>query len=120
MSKDTVVIGASTNEERYGYKATVSLKKHGHKVYPIGIKAGKIEGLDIITERPAIQNVDTVTLYVGPANQEGWQDYIFSLKPKRIVFNPGTENPVFEKAAQEKGIETIEACTLVMLSIGNY
>lgn len=120
MSKDTVVIGASENTERYSYKATVSLKNHGHKVYPVGIKKGSIEGLNIITEKPDIQNVDTVTLYVGPQNQEGWQDYIFSLNPKRIIFNPGTENPVFEKAAREKGIETIEACTLVMLSIGNY
>lgn len=120
MSKDTVVIGASENTERYSYKATVSLKRHGHKVYPVGIKAGSIEGLSILTDKPAIQNIDTVTLYVGPQNQEGWQDYIFSLNPKRIIFNPGTENPVFEKAAQAKGIETVEACTLVMLSIGNY
>lgn len=120
MSKDTVVIGASENEERYSYKATVSLKHHGHKVYPVGIKSGTIEGLNIITERPAIQNVDTVTLYVGPQNQDGWKEYIFSLKPKRIIFNPGTENSAFEKEAREKGIEPIEACTLVLLSIGNY
>ena len=120
MGKDTVVIGASPSEEKYGYKATVSLKRHGHKVYPVGIKAGKIEDLDIITERPLIQNVDTITLYVGPKNQDGWKDYIYSLKPKRIVFNPGTENETFEKELRAKGIETIEACTLVMLSIGNY
>ena len=120
MSKDTVVIGASENEERYSYKATVSLKNHGHKVYPVGIKSGNIEGINIITDKPSIQNVDTVTLYVGPQNQPGWEEYIYSLKPKRIIFNPGTENPVFEKAAKAKGIETVEACTLVMLSIGNY
>ena len=120
MGKDTVVIGASVSEEKYGYKATVSLKNHGHKVYPIGIKAGTIQGLDIITDKPVIQNVDTVTLYVGAQNQEGWKDYIFSLKPKRLIFNPGTENSVLEAEAKEKGIETIEACTLVMLSIGNY
>ena len=120
MGKDTVVIGATPSEEKYGFKATVSLKNHGHKVYPIGIKAGNIEGLDIITDKPTIQNVDTVTLYVGPQNQDGWKDYIFSLKPKRLIFNPGTENEVLEAAAKAKGIETVQACTLVMLSIGNY
>jgi predicted CoA-binding protein len=120
MSKDTVVIGATPSEEKYGYKATVSLKKHGHKVYPVGIHSGNIEGLDIITEKPMIQNVDTVTLYVGPKNQDAWKEYIYSLKPRRIVFNPGTENPQFEAEAREKGIEAVEACTLVMLSIGNY
>jgi predicted CoA-binding protein len=120
MGKDTVVIGASPSEEKYGYKATVSLKRHGHKVYPIGIKTGMIEGQEIITDRPQIQNVDTITLYVGPQNQDGWKEYIYSLKPKRIVFNPGTENEAFEKELRSKGIEAIEACTLVMLSVGNY
>ena len=120
MSKDTVVIGGTSSEEKYGYKATVSLQKHGHKVYPVDLRAGKIGDIEVLTGKPEIQNVDTVTLYVGPKNQEGWQDYIFSLRPKRIIFNPGTENEVFEKAAQAKGIETIEACTLVMLSVGNY
>lgn len=120
MSKDTVVIGASDNEERYAYKATVSLKQHGHKVYPVGLRSGSIEGTEIFTDKPVIQNVDTVTLYVGPQNQDGWKDYIFSLKPKRIIFNPGTENPTFEAEVRAKGIEAVEACTLVMLSIGNY
>jgi len=120
MSKDTVVIGGTSSEEKYGYKATVSLKNHGHKVYPVDLKAGKILDIDVLTGKPAIQNVDTVTLYVGPKHQADWQDYIFSLKPKRLIFNPGTENKVLEAAAKAKGIETIEACTLVMLSIGNY
>lgn len=120
MSKDTVVIGATSSPEKYGYKATVSLKRHGYKVYPVDLRAGKVEDIEVQAGKPDIKNVDTVTLYVGPKHQEMWQDYIFSLKPKRIIFNPGTENPVFEKAAQERGIETIEACTLVMLSIGDY
>ena len=120
MSKNTVVIGATSSPEKYGYKATVSLHRHGHKVYPVDLKAGNVEGIEVQSGKPDIQNVDTVTLYVGPKNQELWQDYIFSLKPKRLIFNPGTENPVLEKAAREKGIETVEACTLVMLSIGNY
>lgn len=120
MSKNTVVIGASPNFDRYSYKATVSLLSHGHTVYPVGMRAGKINELNIITDKPIIKDVDTVTLYVGPQNQATWQEYIFALRPKRIIFNPGTENPEFEKAATKKGIECIEACTLVMLSIGNY
>lgn len=120
MGKNTVVIGASPNIERYSYKATVRLNQHGHKVYPVGLRSGKIEGTDIITNKPSIQNIDTVTLYVGPQNQDAWKEYIFSLKPKRIIFNPGTENAEFENEAAEKGIECVEACTLVMLSVGNY
>jgi predicted CoA-binding protein len=120
MGKTTVVIGASPNFERYSYKATVSLQNHGHKVYPVGLRAGKINQTDIITNKPEIEGVDTVTLYVGPQNQLAWQDYIFSLNPKRIIFNPGTENPELEKAGNSKGIECVEACTLVMLSVGNY
>jgi predicted CoA-binding protein len=120
MSKDTVVIGASPNADRYSYKATVSLKRYGHKVYPVGLRAGKIDGIEIITGRPALENIDTVTMYVGPQNQAVWQDYILSLKPKRIIFNPGAENSVLAEAAAKLGIECVEACTLVMLSIGNY
>ncbi len=120
MGKKTVVIGASDNTERYAYKATRSLQNHQHEVIPIGLRAGKINGLEIITDKPIIDNVDTVTLYVGPQNQPVWQDYILSLKPKRVIFNPGTENPEFEKKLTEKGIEPVEACTLVLLSVGNY
>ena len=76
--------------------------------------------LDIITDKPGLQNIDTVTLYVGPDNQAPWIDYIISLKPKRIIFNPGTENIEFETLAESKGIEALEACTLVLLSINQY
>lgn len=118
--KKTVVIGASENPERYSYKATMALQKHNHEVIPIGIKDGEIDGIKIITTKLPIDFVDTVSLYVGPQNQAFWYDYIISLNPKRVVFNPGTENPEFEQLLKEKKIETIEACTLVMLSIGNY
>lgn len=120
MNKSTVVIGASDNEERYSYKATMALKSHGHTVYPVGIRAGKIDSLDIITEKKTFENIDTVTMYVGAANQPGWYDYVLGLHPKRIVFNPGTENLELMKLAEAKGIECTEACTLVMLSVGNY
>jgi predicted CoA-binding protein len=119
-NKPTVVIGASPNTDRYSYKATISLQNHNHTVYPIGIRNGKINDLDIITNKPTLENIDTVTLYVGPDNQPAWFDYIFSLNPKRIIFNPGTENPEFEALAISKGIEVLDACTLVLLSINQY
>lgn len=118
--KKTIVIGASDNPNRYAYRAVHSLKSHGHEVVPVGIRKGQIAGLDIRTDRPAEGEVDTVTLYVGPQNQPAWYDYILELKPKRIIFNPGTENEELERRAQAQGIRTEEACTLVMLSIGNY
>lgn len=120
MNKTTVVIGASADESRYSYKATMSLKKHGHKVFPVGLKQGTIDGETILTDKPPLKDVDTVTLYVGPKNQSFWTDYILSLHPKRIIFNPGAENPEFLAVAEKNGIECQEACTLVMLSIGNY
>ncbi len=119
-NKTTVVIGASPNTDRYSYKATFSLLKHGYTVYPVGLRNGKIHGLDIITDKPEIKDVDTVTLYVGPAHQDAWIDYILSLKPKRIIFNLGAENAAFESLAESKGIETLHACTLVMLAINEY
>jgi predicted CoA-binding protein len=119
-NKPTVVIGASPNSDRYSYKATIRLLQHQHTVFPIGIRSGQINGLDIITDKPGLQNIDTVTLYVGPDNQAPWIDYIISLKPKRIIFNPGTENIEFEALAERKGIEALEACTLVLLSINQY
>jgi len=120
MLKKTIVIGASDNPERYAYKATVQLNKHGHPVIPVGLRKGKINDIDVLDDRPQIIDVDTVTLYVGPKNQSYWYNYILNLNPKRIVFNPGTENPEFEKMAEAKGIEVLEACTLVLLSTGQY
>lgn len=119
-NKPTAVIGASPNNDRYSYKATISLQRHNHTVYPIGIKKGEINGLTLITDKPDLESIDTVTLYVGPDNQPFWIEYIISLKPKRIIFNPGTENPEFQALAESLGIEVLEACTLVMLSIGEY
>lgn len=120
MTKATAIIGASAKPERYAYMATSRLKKHGHPVFPIGIREGSIEGEIILTNKPQLTDIDTVTLYIGPQNQPEWEEYIFSLNPKRIIFNPGTENPDFQKKATERGIEAIEACTLVLLSIDQY
>lgn len=120
VSLSTLVLGASSNPERYSYKAVKKLAEYGHTVIPVGIKSGKIEQWDILTGQPLLPNIHTISLYVGPANQTDWITYILQLAPKRIIFNPGTENPLLVKEASAKGIECTEACTLVMLSIGNY
>ena len=118
--KKTLVLGASDNPARYAYRAAHMLKNHGYEVVPVGIRKGEVAGLTIHTDRPAVTDIDTVTLYVGPQNQPAWYDYILNLKPKRILFNPGTENPELEELAHQSGIRTEEACTLVLLSIGQY
>ena len=119
--KNTLILGASPNPERYAYKATIMLSDKGHKVYPVGLREGEINAHTILTNTPIIEDVDTVTLYIGPQRQTQYYDYIVNqINPKRIIFNPGTENEELEKLAQEKGIETEVACTLVLLSVGNY
>jgi predicted CoA-binding protein len=118
--KKTLVIGASENPSRYSYKAINSLLKHQHEVVAIGVKEGVVNGVKIETQHLPFKDIDTITLYVNPAIQKEFYDYIFSLNPKRIIFNPGTENNEFEKLARIKGIETEEACTLVMLSANQY
>ncbi len=120
--KKTVVIGASENPDRYAQLATMSLHKHGHDVVPVGLKEGKINGISILSlkENPDVQNVDTVTLYVGPLHQSAWYDYILRLKPKRVILNPGTENPELEQLLEKNNIEYTAACTLVLLSTGQY
>lgn len=119
-SKKTVVIGASPNTSRYSNKAVRLLNSYNHEVVPIGIRKGKISNYDIVLDRPVINDVDTVTLYVGPQNQPPYFDYILSLKPKRIIFNPGTENDKFAQLAMNNGIEVVENCTLVMLHSDLY
>ncbi|MFQ3214078.1 MAG: putative CoA-binding protein [Marivirga sp.] len=122
MSKKTVIIGASTNPSRYAYFAADRLISAGHEIVPVGIKKGEVFGEEIldIRQSPAVADVDTVTLYLGPQNQREYYDYIVSLNPKRIIFNPGTENPELLNKAQAAGIETEYACTLVMLGSGEY
>lgn len=119
-SKKTMVLGASENPTRYSFLAVNRLRANGHPVVAIGNKKGVIGDTTILTERPAEQDIDTVTLYLNPQLQQQYYDYIFSLKPKRIIFNPGTENEELEEMAKAKGIQPVEACTLVMLSTGQY
>jgi predicted CoA-binding protein len=118
--KKTLVLGASENPERYGYKATQMLLEYGHEVIPFALKKGQIHQLHIVNQLPQNETIDTVTLYLNPKNQEGYRDYILSLKPRRVIFNPGTENPDFEKQLEENGIQALEACTLVLLRTGRF
>ena len=120
MSKKTLVLGASENPARYSNKAINSLRRKGHEVVAIGKRKGQVLNVPIDTEQAPMEGIDTVTLYLNPTNQQPYIDYILSLKPKRIIFNPGTENIQLEVLAEEAGIEPMEACTLVLLSIGKY
>jgi uncharacterized protein len=118
--KRTIVLGASPNPDRYAFKATKKLKDYGYEVIPMGNKKGEIDGIIIQNENTQHEDVDTITLYLNPENQKPYYEYIFSIKPKRIIFNPGTENIELIKMAKENGIETEIACTLVLLSLGDY
>ncbi len=119
-NKKTVVIGASTNESRYSFKAVKLLLKYAHTVVPLGIKEGTIKGYKIIIGKPKIENVHTITMYVGSKRQNDYYDYIISLKPKRVIFNPGTENPEFYNLLKKENIEIVQNCTLIMLNSNNF
>ncbi|HBG69860.1 MAG: CoA-binding protein [Bacteroidetes bacterium GWF2_43_63] len=119
-NKPTLVLGASPNPSRYSYLATLKLSEHGHTVYPIGNKNGKIGDFDILKSGHDQQQVHTVTLYLGEKHQKEWEDYILSLNPERIIFNPGAENQSLFVKASQKGIFCMEACTLVMLASGSF
>jgi uncharacterized protein len=118
--KKTVILGASDNPARYSYLALNRLKNHGHPIVAIGRKEAVVNGVPIQKGTPEEKDVDTVTLYLNPTHQEMYYDYIVSLKPRRIIFNPGTENEELLALAKRNGIKTLEACTLVMLSTGQY
>ncbi len=121
-SKLTLVVGATDNSERYAYRAAELLQAKGVPLIPIGIKKGLIFGEEILDlrQKPTLRGLHTITLYLGPQNQSEWIDYLIGLKPKRIIFNPGTENPLFFQRAKSVGIEALEACTLVMLTTGQF
>src|ERR1700749_3589694 len=118
--KKTLVLGATPNPGRYAYLAANRLVKSGHSIINVGIKAGEVAGVSIEEQQPIHNDIDTITLYVGPQNQPPLYDYILNTHPKRIIFNPGTENSELCRLANETGIETEYACTLVLLSIGQY
>jgi hypothetical protein len=119
-NKKTLVIGASLNPERYSNLAVKKLTAHHHTVVALGKRKGNIGDINIETEKKAFENIDTVTLYLNPLHQQEYYDYILSLHPKRIIFNPGTENEELAVLASENNIDVQEACTLVLLSTGQY
>jgi predicted CoA-binding protein len=120
MNKTTLVLGASLNEARYSNIAIHRLRGKDIPVVAFGLRSGMVNDIVIDTERKDYENIDTVTLYLNPKRQEEYYDYIISLNPNRVIFNPGTENFKFDKLLQERGIEVQVACTLVLLSINQY
>lgn len=118
--KKTLILGASPNPARFSYKATKSLQRHHFEVVPVGIRKGEIGEVKIIKEKPVLNDIHTVTLYIGPARQKDYYSYILSLHPQRIIFNPGTENNELMEMAKKEGIEVLEDCTLIMLNSGRY
>lgn len=116
----TLVIGASENPERYSNKAIRALLAHNEEVVALGLKKGSVQGVPFHTEKEQFEDIDTVTLYVGPQNQPEYYSYIIGLKPRRVIFNPGTENPAFISQLKVAGIYPEIACTLVLLATGQF
>jgi uncharacterized protein len=120
MNFKTLVIGASTKPQRFSYLAIKSLVKYNVEVVAIGLKEGEVEGIKINTTKPHFSDIHTISLYLNPDRQSDYLDYFLSLNPKRIIFNPGTENGDLIKLARGKNIELVFDCTLVMLSNGTF
>jgi uncharacterized protein len=120
MEKITIVLGASPNRERYSYLATERLAKNNYKVIPVGTRKGEIAGIEIAPEYPSDIEIDTIAMYLSIQNQEKYYDLILNNLPRRVVFNPGAENLSFQKTLQSKGVEVVNDCILVMLSMRKY
>src|SRR5277367_3047215 len=120
IQKKTLVIGASDNPARYSYLAVNRLRQNNHPVVGIGRKKVKVADIEVETEKKEFKDIDTVTLYINPANQKEYYDYILSLHPKRLIFNPGAENEELFNLAKANGIKPLEACTLVLLSTHQF
>ena len=118
--KKTLVLGASTNPARYSNLAIKKLRSHQHPVIGVGKRKGTVDDVKIETDHVLVQGIDTVTLYLNPTNQKEYYDYILDMRPKRIIFNPGTENEELIRKAKENNIEPVLGCTLVMLGTGQY
>ncbi len=118
--KKTLVIGASLNPARYSNLAIRTLLEKGHQVETVGLRSGQVAGVTINTEQKMFEDIDTVTLYLNQKRQASYYDYIVQLKPRRVIFNPGTENPILYKLLKENDIEFEIACTLVLLRTNQY
>ncbi|MEO6327764.1 MAG: CoA-binding protein [Ginsengibacter sp.] len=120
MNKKTLVLGASANPDRYSYLALKKLTANNHPVVAIGKKKARVDNIEIDTEQKPVEDIDTITLYLNSNNQKHYYDYILSLHPRRIIFNPGAENEELKALAAKNNISTMEACTLVLLSTRQY
>ena len=120
QTKKTLVLGASDNPSRYSYLAIHRLRNHGHPVVALGRRRTVVSDVQVEKEKKHFDNIDTVTLYLNPLHQKEYYDYILSLKPKRVIFNPGAENDELALLATQNNIQPMEACTLVLLSTGQY
>ncbi|MCH2490993.1 MAG: CoA-binding protein [Flavobacteriales bacterium] len=118
--KKTLVIGASLNPSRFSNLAINRLVTYDHPVEAIGLRKGVVAGIDITTEKEDFEQIDTITLYLNAKRQQEYYDYILSLKPKRVIFNPGTENPELYELLQKNNINVEVACTLVLLGTNQY
>ena len=119
-AKITLVLGASINENRFSNKCIRELLKHEFPVEALGLREGLVEGIIIKTGKPGLSNVHTVTLYIGAPKQPPYYQYIIDMAPVRVIFNPGTENPEFEKMLEIAGIEVLSACSIMMLNAGEF
>jgi predicted CoA-binding protein len=120
INKKTLVLGASLNPERYAFKAIEKLVKNGHSVWAIGQTPGKVAGINIVTEKIHLEDIDTITIYLNPSHQLEYYDYIIKSKPKRVIFNPETENAELAKILSNNNIYVEESCTLVLLGTHQY
>lgn len=116
----TLVVGVSLGADRYANKACRSLIKHGHDTIGLGLREGETDGVRVVTGEPPLTDIDTITLYVNPTRQVSMIDYLLSLRPRRIIFNPGTESAAFAQRTRQAGIEPVEACTLVLLATNQF
>jgi predicted CoA-binding protein len=120
INKKTLVIGASTKPERYSNQAIRLLRRYDYPVEAIGLRSGQVAGIEFKTGFPELNQIHTIAMYVGQSRQPQYYDYLLGLKPKRIIFNPGTENDEFSELLEEQGVEVVEHCTLVMLNSGLF
>lgn len=116
----TLVIGASDNPKRYSYMAVNMLLEYGYPVVAIGGRQEQVAGISFGKKKEKFEDVDTITIYLNPLHQAEYYNYVVGLKPRRVVFNPGAENPEFARLLQKADIEVLEACTLVLLRTGQY
>ena len=119
MKEKVMVLGASENSSRYSYKAIIKLNEYGHQVFAIGKKAGEVRGVPVKTIFPT-HKIDTISIYLNLSNQKEYYERILDLEPNRIIFNPGAENEELFNLAKSQNIDVINACTLVMLSLGVF